>query len=61
MSKIVLKIISYVGLLLTLVPSFLVFTKVIELDNNKILMLIGTILWFGTSPFWMNKSKQAEG
>ena len=60
MSKTLLKIISFAGLILTLVPSFLVFSRVIELDNNKILMLIGTILWFGTSPFWMNKSKASD-
>ena len=53
--KNLLKIISAIGLVLTLVPSFLVFTQTIDLENHKLLMLIGTILWFGTAPFWMNK------
>ena len=57
MSKLLLKIISYAGLLLTLIPSFLVFAKGIELNTNKHLMLLGTVLWFGTRPFWMSKSK----
>lgn len=60
MLKLILKIISYAGLLLTLIPSFLVFAKGIEFDTNKHLMLLGTVLWFGTRPFWMNKSKQAK-
>ena len=60
MFKLILKIISYAGLVLTLIPSFLVFTKVIGFETNKHLMLLGTVLWFGTCPFWMNKSKQAK-
>jgi hypothetical protein len=27
------------------------------MDQNKTFMLIGTILWFGSVPFWMNKKK----
>lgn len=54
----ILKIISYLGLILTVVPSFLVFAGVIELSFHKTLMLIGTLLWFLTAPFWMNKEKQ---
>jgi hypothetical protein len=60
MSKMLLKIISFIGLLLTLIPSFLVFLKGIELATNKYLMLVGTLLWFGSSPFWMNRSKRAD-
>ena len=57
--KLILKILSVIGLILTLVPSFMVFTGTITLDTNKWLMLIGTIVWFTTAPFWMNK-KAAE-
>lgn len=53
----ILKILSYIGLILTVVPSFLVFAGVIELSFHKTLMLIGTLLWFLTAPFWMNKEK----
>lgn len=53
--KTLLKILSAIGLILTLLPSFLVFAGVIEFDTHKLLMLIGTILWFATAPFWMNK------
>lgn len=57
----ILKIISYIGLLLTVVPAFLVFSGVIELSFHKTLMFIGTLLWFITAPFWMNRQKQPEG
>ncbi len=48
-----LKSISLLGLLLTLIPSFLVFYKVIDRPTHFILMLIGTFLWFVSAPFWM--------
>lgn len=57
----ILRIISYIGLLLTVVPAFLVFSGVIELRFHKTLMFIGTLLWFITAPFWMNRQKQPEG
>jgi len=54
--KIILKIVSLIGLGLTLIPSFLVFAGTIEFESNKILMFVGTLLWFTTVPFWMKKS-----
>ncbi|WP_422860763.1 hypothetical protein ACOKFD_07995 [Flagellimonas sp. S174] len=51
----ILKSISYVGLILTLVPSFLVFLQVLELELYKNLMLLGTLIWCTTAPFWINK------
>jgi hypothetical protein len=57
--KLLLKIISYSGLALTILPSFLVFKGMIELRMNFILMIIGLILWFSSAPFWM-KSQSLE-
>lgn len=51
----ILKIVSYIALLLTVIPSILVFTGTIELETHKLLMLFGTIVWFLTAPFWLNK------
>jgi len=51
--KKILKILSFTGLLLTGAPSFLVFYKVIDKPTLFILMLLGTLLWFGSAPFWM--------
>ena len=53
--KTLLKLVSLIGLLATIVPAFLVFTDIITLDTNKLFMIVGTILWFVSAPFWMNK------
>ncbi|MFK7843791.1 MAG: hypothetical protein AB8G77_00715 [Rhodothermales bacterium] len=55
----VLKIISYLGLGLTVIPSMLVFSGDITWERHALLMLIGTLMWFGTAPFWM-KDKEAQ-
>ncbi len=54
-SKSLLKTISAIGLILTIIPSFFVFAGVITLDIDKLLMLFGTLFWFICSPFWMNQ------
>jgi len=54
-----LKILSFVGLALTVGPAFLVFAGTITWPTHATLMLLGTLLWFGTAPFWMHK-QQAE-
>lgn len=54
---VLLKLISLVGLILTLLPSFLVFSGTITFETHKILAIIGTVLWMGTAPFWINKSQ----
>lgn len=53
--KTISKGISYVGLLLTVVPSILVFAGAMELDIHKTLMWIGMVLWFVPAPFWLKK------
>jgi hypothetical protein len=55
--KILIKVISYIALALTIIPSFLVFNGTSTLETNKMLMLIGTIIWFVTAPIWMNKAE----
>jgi len=44
---------SWMGLGLTLIPSFLVFGGSLTLDSNKALMLLGTILWFAAASSWL--------
>ncbi|MBD3374122.1 hypothetical protein GF406_03725 [candidate division KSB1 bacterium] len=56
--KTLLKIISYAGLALTVTPSFLVFLGTIDLSTHKTLMLVGTLMWFLTVPFWMGEEKE---
>ncbi len=56
--KNLIKFISYTGLGMTLLPSFLVFTGNMSLDLSKMLTFIGTIIWFISSPSWMNKAEE---
>ncbi len=53
-----LKIISFLGLGLTIIPSILVLTGKMDIDLNKNLMILGAVLWFATVPFWINKNKE---
>lgn len=52
-----LKFISITGLALTVIPSMLVFTDTITFDMHTNLMVVGMILWFATSPFWMKEKE----
>jgi hypothetical protein len=45
------------GLVLTIVPSVLVFAQDMTLETHKHLMLFGMILWFVTAPFWMKEQE----
>jgi hypothetical protein len=57
--KLALQIISYIALAGTILPSILYTAQVIDQDLVKWVMLISTILWFVTSPFWMNTEDQS--
>ncbi len=56
--KIFLKIISLIGLLLTMIPPVLIFMGEIELEETKWLMALGMFAWFGSAPFWINKKSE---
>jgi len=47
------KPISWVSLMLIVVPPVLYFNKAVTLDMMNVLMLAGTIIWFVTAPLWM--------
>jgi hypothetical protein len=51
----ILQVLSVIGLIVTIAPSILVFYDIITLATSKTLMIFGTLLWFGSAPFWMNK------
>lgn len=55
--NLLLKIASFTGLALTIVPAILVFTGTIPFEMHTSLMFFGMILWFGTSPFWMKEKE----
>lgn len=51
----ILKIISYLALACTIIPSLMVFFGDLDLQMNKTIMTISMIIWFVTAPFWINK------
>ncbi len=53
--KILLKLVSMAGLMLTIIPSIGVFYDVISQEENKYFMLIGTLLWFGPKIIFKEK------
>ena len=55
--KAIYQLIALVGLLLLLIPSFLFYLDSIEEANMKLLMFIGTLLWFAGAIPWLGKKK----
>jgi hypothetical protein len=48
-----LKLGSFIGLGLTVIPAILVLSGTLTWDTHVVLMAIGAVLWFATAPFWM--------
>jgi NADH:ubiquinone oxidoreductase subunit 6 (subunit J) len=55
-----LKLVSWLGLTLTLLPSFFVFSGALSLDAFKVVVLVGSVLWLGTAPLWVNRDRSEE-
>jgi hypothetical protein len=51
--KLLLKAISVAGLVMTVVPAFLVLYGAITWTAHARLMVMGMVCWFATAPFWM--------
>ena len=54
------KLISFVALLLTLLPSLLYLMGAASLDVVKWLALAGTAVWFCVTPLWMDRSLEPD-
>ena len=55
--KNLLKLVSFLGLLMSIVPPILLFLGQMEMDSMKLWMGIGMISWMGTAPFWINQKQ----
>ena len=55
--KIVLPIISYLALALVIVPAILYLTGSMDKPLMKTIMLVGTLAWFVSVPFWMGRKQ----
>ena len=54
----ILKLVSVLSIsVLILLVGILSFIGTIEPDTMKMLMLIGTSLWFATTPFWLKEDE----
>lgn len=56
----ILKILSYGGLVLTILPSLLVLSGAMEFGSHYYWTLAGTLIWFITAPFWVDRKKKVE-
>lgn len=56
--KPVLVLISLGALAVTLLPGILYLTGTIDHGMVKWLALLGTIVWFAVTPFWMGRSEE---
>lgn len=56
--KNLLKLISLVGLALSIFPPILFFLGKMELSSMKLWMGIGMVVWMISAPFWINKPSQ---
>jgi hypothetical protein len=50
-----LKLVSFAGLALMLVSALLVFNGAVEKLLYYRLASVGTVIWFATVPFWMQR------
>ena len=57
--KIALRLVSYLGLALSIVPPLLLWAGKLDLATNYVLLNTGMVLWFGTSIFWIKKHEEA--
>jgi len=58
--KLILKLFSYLSLALTIIPAVLVFNKNMSIDTYKHLILIGSLAWFVSAPFWMFQNHENQ-
>ncbi|WP_168171932.1 hypothetical protein [Algoriphagus sp. A40] len=54
--KILFKLISLGGLILSIAPPVLFFMGTMGMDSMKTWMGVGMVAWMVTAPFWINKS-----
>jgi len=54
----ILKLVSLVSLVLTVLPAFLVMAGSIRWETHALLMCVGMVGWFSSAPFWMKKTTE---
>ncbi len=59
-TRLILKTISYIGLVVSIIPAFLVFAGALSKQVYLNLMIVGMVLWFGTAIFWVKRDHLEE-
>lgn len=54
------KIVSYIALAGIIVPPALYLAGSLPLPAVKVWMLVATVVWFVTVPFWMGRKQSSE-
>ena len=49
------RIVSWIALAGTIVPSVLFFYGRATLDQTRLWMFVATVIWFATAPVWMDR------
>ena len=55
--KTLLKLVSYSGLALSIIPPLLFWAGKLSMQANLRLLVAGMFLWFGTAIFWIRHEK----
>ncbi|TWU32958.1 hypothetical protein [Novipirellula artificiosorum] len=55
-----LKVLSVVALCATILPCLLYFTGVIGHSAVTLMALVGTIIWFASTPWWMGREVRVD-
>ena len=58
--KSILQILSFAGILLTIVPPVLYFMELISRSSQNLWMFAGTIIWFASATFWLGRKKETD-
>jgi len=48
---------SLLALAASLVSSIICANKGLSAETNKLVLLVGTVVWFAVTPFWMRNKK----
>lgn len=58
-TKTLLKLISYLGLAMSILPAMLFFAGKLDRQTYLNLLIVGMILWFSTAIFWIKSDHRA--
>ena len=58
--KKIMETISYLSLVILVAAPILFYAEKIDLDRNKLLMTIATVIWFASALCWMGREKETE-